>query len=212
MATFGDMKTRIASELHRSDLSTYISNSILSAIAFYESNRFFKGEKRGTFSTIAGQRYYGTTTASPGTLPSDIVEIDSIVTTVNNRIYKLEQVSYEHLEDIDAGVTPLSGYPRLWAWYAEQIRFYPSPNNEYLMTVSYQYERPVLSADSDENFWTTEAEELIRNRAKKDICMSVLTDPDRAQLCASMEAAALKSLKAQTVKLLSSNQLTPTAF
>jgi len=212
MATYLEMQTRIAQELHRIDLTTHIQRAIKSAIAFYESNRFFKGEKRGTFSTIAGQRYYGTSTESPGTLPSDIVEIDSIVTTVNNRIYKLDQVSYEHLEDIDAGVTPLSGYPRLWAWYAEQIRFYPSPNNEYLMTVSYQYERPVLSADSDENFWTTEAEELIRSRAKKDLAMSVMYDDQIAQASAAMENMALKSLKAQTVKLLSSNQLTPTAF
>lgn len=212
MATYLEMQTRIAQELHRTDLTTPIQRAIKSAIAFYESNRFFKGEKRGTFSTIAGQRYYGTSTASPGTLPSDIVEIDSIVTTVNNRIYKLDQVSYEHLEDIDAGVTPLSGYPRLWAWYAEQIRFYPSPNNEYLMTVSYQYERPVLSADSDENFWTTEAEELIRSRAKKDLAMSVMYDDQIAQASAAMENMAFKSLKAQTVKLLSSNQLTPTAF
>lgn len=212
MATYLEMQQRIAQELHRIDLTTHIQRAIKSAIAFYESNRFFKGEKRGTFSTIAGQRYYGTSTASPGTLPSDIVEIDSIVTTVNNRIYKLDQVSYEHLEDIDAGVTPLSGYPRLWAWYAEQIRFYPSPNNEYLMTVSYQYERPVLSADSDENFWTTEAEELIRSRAKKDLAMSVMYDDQIAQASAAMENMALKSLKAQTVKLLSSNKLTPTAF
>jgi len=212
MATYLEMQTRIAQELHRTDLTTHIQRAIKSAIAFYESNRFFKGEKRGTFSTIAGQRYYGTSTASPGTLPSDIVEIDSIVTTVNNRIYKLDQVSYEHLEDIDAGVTPLSGYPRLWAWYAEQIRFYPSPNNEYLMTVSYQYERPVLSADSDENFWTTEAEELIRSRAKKDLAMSVMYEDQIAQASAAMENMALKSLKAQTVKLLSSNKLTPTAF
>lgn len=212
MATYLEMQQRIAQELHRTDLTTHIQRAIKSAIAFYESNRFFKGEKRGTFSTIAGQRYYGTSTASPGTLPSDIVEIDSIVTTVNNRIYKLDQVSYEHLEDIDAGVTPLSGYPRLWAWYAEQIRFYPSPNNEYLMTVSYQYERPVLSADSDENFWTTEAEELIRSRAKKDLAMSVMYEDQIAQASAAMENMALKSLKAQTVKLLSSNKLTPTAF
>lgn len=212
MATYLEMQQRIAQELHRTDLTTHIQRAIKSAIAFYESNRFFKGEKRGTFSTIAGQRYYGTTTESPGTLPSDIVEIDSIVTTVNNRIYKLDQVSYEHLEDIDAGVTPLSGYPRLWAWYAEQIRFYPSPNNEYLMTVSYQYERPVLSADSDENFWTTEAEELIRSRAKKDLAMSVMYEDQIAQASAAMENMALKSLKAQTVKLLSSNKLTPTAF
>ena len=212
MTTYGEMKARIASELHRSDLTGYISSAVLSAIAFYESSRFFRGEKRGTFSTIAAQRFYGTTTASPGTLPDDVVEIDSITTTVNNRIYKLDQVSYEHLEDIDAGVTPLSGYPRLWAWYAEQIRLYPSPNAEYLMTMSYQHERPVLSADADTNFWTEDGEELIRNRAKKDICMSVLYDGEKAQMCAAMESAALKSLKAQTIKLLSSNQLTPTAF
>lgn len=212
MATYLDLQTRIADEVHRNDLTTYIQNAIKSAIAYYESNRFFRSEKKDTFSTIAGQRYYSTTTDSPGTLPDDIVEIDSIVTTVNNRIYKLDQVSYEHLEDIDAGVTPLSGYPRLWAWYAEQIRLYPSPNSEYLMTLSYQYERPVLSADADENFWTNEGEELIRNRAKKDIFMSVLYDPEKAQMCSAMETLAFKSLKAQTIKLLSSNQLTPTAF
>lgn len=212
MATYLEMQERIAQELHRTDLTAPIQRAIKSAIASYESNRFFRGEKRGTITTISGQRFYGTGTESPGTLPSDIVEIDTITTTVNNRVYKLDQVSYEHLEDIDAGVTPLSGYPRLWAWYAEQIRVYPSPNSAYTLTISYQYARPVLSADTDTNFWTEDAEELIRNRAKKDLAMSVMYDQEVASLCASMEAAAFKSLKTQTVKLLSSNQLTPTAF
>ena len=40
MATQGDMKTRIAQELRRDDLTTEIANAISSAITFYQYDRF----------------------------------------------------------------------------------------------------------------------------------------------------------------------------
>lgn len=212
MATYLDMVNRCASELHRSDITSNIKASILSAISYYESSRFFGNETRGTITTIAGNKFYGTTTASPGTLPTGIIEIDSITVTVNNRIYQLDQESYERLEAIDAGVTPLAGYPRLWAWYSGQIRLYPTPNSAYLLTISYQQTLPVLSADTDSNFWTNDAEELIRNRAKKDIALSVTMDDEAARRSAAMEIEVYKSLKAQTNKLVSSNKLSSTPF
>lgn len=212
MATYLELQQRIASEIHRTDLTTQIQRAILSAIAHYESMRFVSSEKRDTFSTIAGERFYSTSTASPGTLPDDIVEIDSLVTTVNGRTYQLDQASYDELEAIDAGVTPLSGYPRLWAWYADQIRLYPAPNDEYVMTLSYQYERAALSADGDTNFWTTEAEELIRSRAKKDLALSLLKDPGIAQAASAMEESALRALKRRTSKLIGGGRIQPTPF
>jgi hypothetical protein len=212
MTTYADMKTRIARELHRSDLSSDIALAIQSAISHYATKRFSFSEKQETVQTIAGQRYYGTTTESPGTLPTDIVEIDTISTTVNNRTYKLDQTSFEHLDSIDSGVTPLTGYPRLWAWYAGKIRVYPSPNDEYDLKISYHCNVAAPTADADTTAWMTTAEELIRNRAKKDLCLSVTHDDARAMACAAMEKDAFNALKTAANKLISSNTLRSTKF
>lgn len=212
MATYINLKDRIARELHRNDLTANIAEHVISAVAYYAGNRFAGNEKRGTITTIAATKYYGTTTASPGTLPGDINEIDSIVVTANNRTYQLELISYDDLEKIDAGVTPLTGYPRLWAWYANQIRLYPTPNAAYVLTLSYQYTLTALSADSTSNFWTNEAEQLIRARAKKTLALDVTYDASVATTQAALEKDALASLKSDTNKLISSGRLRSTRF
>jgi hypothetical protein len=212
MATYGDMQARIAREIHRSDLTSDIQAAIKSAIDFYSSQRFHWNEKRWTLTTIAGAKYYGTSTPAPGTLPSDIMEIDSITVTANSRIYQLDSRSYTDMDAIDAGTTPLAGYPRLWSWYADQIRLYPTPNQAYVLTISGQYTYPALSASTDESPWTNQAEELIRCRAKRDLYAHVLMDDEQAIRMDGLEARALRSLKAQTNKLVSSGRISATRF
>ncbi len=212
MATYGELQARIASELHRSDLGDDIKRAIVSAVDFYSSQRFHWNERRWTLTTIAGQKFYGPTTPSPGTLPSDIMEIDSITLTANSRIYQLDAMSYTDMDAIDAGTTPLAGYPRLWSWYADQLRLYPTPNQAYVLTISGQYFYPDLSADTDSTPWTNQAEELIRCRAKRDIYAHVMLDDANAIRMDGLEQRALRSLKAQTNKLISSGRLSATRF
>ena len=213
MSTYADMQARIVRELHRNDLASDIKTHILSAISFYSSVRVNGNEKRfAPITTIKGTKFYDTTTPSPGTMPSDVIEIDSITTTVNTRIYQLTQTSYSDLEKIDVGNSTLSGYPRLWAWYAAQLRLYPSPNGAYTLTISGQSVLPTLSADTDSNFWTNDGEILIRQRAKKTIALDLTLDSEMASRCAELEKEALTNLKAETNQLISSGRLRSTQF
>jgi hypothetical protein len=212
MATYGDMQTRIADEMHADDLTTEIQRAILSAVQFYAPNRFYGTEKRGTITTIAGTRFYATDTASPGTLPTDIAEIDSIVCTVSGRDFLLEPSSYAELEEIDPGATLTTGDPRMWAWYAGTLRLYPTPNEARVLTISYQSILTELSDDSDSNFWTNQAEQLIRARAKKDIAANVTNDPTTAQAMDLLERESLRQLQKQTNKLIGSGRIRATSF
>jgi hypothetical protein len=212
MATYGDMQTRIASELHRTGITSSIQAAILSAVAFYANERFSGNEKRGTITTIAGTRIYTTATASPGTLPTDIAEIDSIVATVNGRDYKLQKTTYEHLEDIDGGATLTTGDPRMWAWYAGSLRLYPTPTSAVVLTLSYQTILTALSADADTNFWTTTAEALIRSRAKKELALHVLFDDELATRMGAMEREELYQVRKLSSKLIAGGRLKATPF
>jgi hypothetical protein len=209
MATYGDMQTRIASEMHADDLSSEIRQAILSAVAFYAGRRFSGNEKRGTITTIAGTRFYDTDTASPGTLPSDIAEIDSVLLTVSGRDYRLEQVSNDDLEEVDAGSTLTQGDPTKWAWYANALRLYPTPNAARVVTISYQTILNELSDDSDSNFWTNDAEALIRSRAKRLVAMNVTMDQSMAQAMGIAEQEELSALELRTNKLIGSGRIRP---
>jgi hypothetical protein len=210
MATYGDMKTRIASEMHREDISTQIAEAILSAVEFYSASRFAGNEARGTITTIAGTKFYGTDTASPGTLPSDIAEIDQISLTVSGRTYALDRQPHSLIESIDS--VSLQATPRDWAWYAGQLRLYPTPNDAYTVTLSYQQILTALSADNDSNFWTNDAEQLIRCRAKRMLCMHVTGDQETANAMFVAEREALSQLKKKTNKLEASGRIRATPF
>lgn len=205
MATYADMQERIARELHRPDLTNEIKDAIKTAIRFYSSQRFVWNEYQWSFSTEPGVKYYST-------LTDDVMEIDSVTVTANSRIYQLDPMSYTDMDAIDAGTTPLAGYPRLWSWYAQQIRLYPTPNAVYSINVSGQrnYCDPV--ADSYSSPWTNELEELIRCRAKADICAHFTYDDAMAQKMYGLESKAFKSLKAQSNKLISSGRISATRF
>ena len=212
MGTLSDLQARIARELHRDDLTVDIAAAIQSAINYYSSERFYFNEKRWTITTIANEKYYGTSTASPGTLPSDILEIDSITVTANARIYQLDKISYNEMDATDAGTTPLAGYPRLWAWYGGQLRLYPTPNDAYVITMSGQYKLADLVNPTDTNAWTTDAEELIRCHAKRDLCAHVLEDDQTAIRMDGLAQRAFADLKSQTNKLISAGRIKNTRF
>lgn len=212
MATYADMKSRIADEMHRDDLTSQIQEAILSAVSFYAGKRFAGNEKRGTITTINGTRFYATDTASPGTLPTDIAEIDSIVINVDGREYRLQQVSYEELESEDAGATLTLGDPIKWAWYAGQLRLYPTPNQARVLTLSYQTILTALSADSDSNFWTNDAEALIRSRTKRYIAMHYTRDQEVSQAMSIAEQEELAALKKRANKLISGGRIRSTPF
>lgn len=208
MATLSTMKSRIADELARSDLTSQIAAAITSAIAFYEGRRFWWNETTANLTTSASQEWYSS--ADFADMPY-IAEFDSVRLTVSGRPYPLIRRTYEEIEWLSAG-TATNGDPTDYVYYAQQLRLYPVPNQARVLSLSYVKKLTALSSDSDTNAWTTEAEELIRTHAKVDLLENIIRSADAFQEADRLrrrEAEILGRLDQETAQRVSSRGIVP---
>lgn len=206
--TYGTMQDRIADELARSDLTSQIKLSIQSAIDHYERQAFYFNESQFTFSTVASQEYYGSADSSSIPLLSDIL---SVRITVNGSTYTLIERDFQYLEAISTN-SGYTGDPTEFCYFAKQFRFYPIPSAARTIQVSGTLRLSDLSATADTNAWMTDAEELIRCRAKYDLFMHVIRSPEEALAMKQAESEAAMALRGETTQRGSSNRIRPTAF
>lgn len=208
MSTYGDMKTRIADELSRSDLSSQIGLEILSAIAHYENQRWWFGESRATASTVASTAWVA--------MPTDLLDEDSLKVTLNGSTYQLERKAYEWIDQVDSGLNP--GQPSYFAFYQKQIRLYPIPDTAYTLTFSYVKSQAAMTVDADTNDWTNAGEALIRARAKAAVKINYLNDAgaiseaqayalNRQDFLCTLEAVAYRALKRRSDNYVSTGQI-----
>lgn len=197
------MQTRIANELVRTDLTAEIQSAIQDAMTHYEGHRFWFNEQRATAVTVTGQEFYP--------LPTDFIDLDSLVLTENSNLRLLEPRTMLDMDNIRRATTE-RGRPETWALYQEQFRLYPIPDAAYTLTVAYLRRLPALSAVTDTNAWMTRGEMLIRARAKKELYEHVMNDRDKAQRMERLEIQALAALVSQTEKRISTGRLTRTRF
>lgn len=211
------MKSRIASELRRSNIAPQIADAINSAIAAYQTERFFFSETRAIdFNTVANQHVY-----TDGDVPAlaTIIEIDHILIGVGG-VYK--QLLYRApLEmDLEAEITPATDEPKKYTWFSRALRLYPAPNSVYpAKIVAHAHPSAPASDTEANNPWMVEAESLIRCRAKYELYEHVLMDDRMAERFspdnpASPTARALNDLRRKTASLhkLGGWAVQPTAF
>lgn len=189
MATYLDMRTRIADELNRTDLTAQISKAVLSAIAKHERQRFYFNQKTATFATVADQEYYAA--AAHADIPT-LVTIMAATVTNSGVKSPLRVVPFDAIDDEQDG--SIKGAPTVLAYFAQQVRLYPIPDAAYTVTMAYHYRLTTLSADADTNAWTNDAEELIRRAAKRIIHTDIERDLEAATVAAQAEAEALDTL------------------
>lgn len=174
--TYGDMQTRIANELHRSNLSTdsHITNAIQSAIKHYERERWYFNEATtsSSLTTVASTALYA--------LPDDFMKMDNVMVTVNGWKAKTKSMPYIEMDSRDSGASSVTGPPEYWSIYGNQLRHYPIPNSAYVVTISYQKRLATLSASADTNAWVDDLEALIRTKAKEIICRDVVRNYELA--------------------------------
>lgn len=206
MSTLSQMRSRIADDLDRSDLSTQIDKAINRAIEFYESERFWFSEKVSTFSTVANQKNY----SSSDGIPTDMAEVDYVEVTVSGKEYKLTPKTYDYIKELISSDS--TGEPSDYCYYQENFYFYPIPNAVRTISVSYQQKYSELSLDADSNDFTTEAEDLIEARARAWIYARVIKDPEQASIAKTEEMDALRGLRIKTEKLIATGKLRPTSF
>lgn len=185
MAALDDLKSRIADEIDRTDATTQIARAITTACAAYKTTRLGFNESSGSFNTVASTAVYTTALASP--LPDDIVQLDTARITVNSARYLLRAVTWQEIDGWDTSATH-TGRPTFYAWHAEQLRLYPTPDDAYTVDLSYL-------GTVEEETWATRAEALIRCRAKRELYTHFLFDPQMASLMSQAEQSELSTLK-----------------
>jgi hypothetical protein len=196
MATQADMKTRIADELARGDLTSQIASAIGDAIAFYQDKRFWFNESRDVvFNTVAGQQWYGA--ADNQNIPA-LYFIDYVTMTVGNVVSDVPRMEPEDLEILTMTGTQ-QGEPYAYTYYNQQIRLFPVPSQVWPVRVGAHVTAAAPASDGETgNPWMTFAEKLIRSRAKYELAINWLKDIELAQTMTAAVTEAFDELKGRT--------------
>lgn len=210
MTTLSIMKARIADELARGDLTSQIAYAITDAIERYQSERMWFNESRDvTFSTVASQEYY---TSSDHELIPNIYTIDYVVMTVGGSVHSLTRSIPEQIEALsDNGAQ--TGEPSSYAYFQKKIRLYPVPDQVYTVRVAGHVKVAAPASDDEaDNVWMTDAERLIRARAKYNIALDVMRDQGIAQSQAAAVNEAFEQLKGRTNRQVGTGIISATCF
>lgn len=187
MASYLDTRTRIAGELSRSGMDSEIAAAILSAIAYYGRRRWWWNESASTVATVSGQAYVA--------LPDDFVELDSLMITINSSDRHLKPRSFDQIVGWRVGAS--TGQPTDFALHQNRIELFNVPNAVYTMPIKYIRTLPALSADADTNAWLTDAEELIRLHAKRDLYIHKIRNTSAAKDMQAMLDSCLFRMESQ---------------
>lgn len=214
MSTLGEMKTRIRNETKRPDMlnNGRIEAEIRSAINHYRPKRFWFNEKRSVvlFDTEAGRSEYGA--ADQANIPN-LVRIDSISITADGRTYPVKFMLQDQMEVLLGSVGALANPPAWYSYYEQVLRFYPVPDKAYPVRAAGVI-RVVAPVDDDEadNPWMTDAEELIRSRAKSRLYANSMLDLSMAAAMRTIELEALDSLITETSSRSQVRSFEPSEF
>lgn len=207
--TLADMKTRIADEILRSDLTNQIALAISDAIKFYQKKRFYFNESdQLTFATVPGQFLY-TATAQPQ-IPT-MYQMDGLFITIGSYEYRVKRIGQTQWRLMTAPST--TGQPYRYSYFNQSLWLYPTPNIAYQMRMAGRYKLAEPANDGEAgNKWMIDAEPLIRARAKMLIWRDVDPNPDDKARADIAEAEALQSLTSVAATMLESGQVDPMEF
>lgn len=207
--TYGQMLDRAADETRYtdSDSRAILKLCVQDAIAYYEKERFWWNQSRTTtFNTVAAQEYYSS--SDNASIPY-ILDFDAVtITRTSTDKYTLCKQDWITLEHWNAdGIS--TAIPSDYAYYTQQIRFYPVPDAVYAVRIAGLFKLTTLTADADTNSWVTtgEGEELIRNHAKGIFYSQYLRDDANATRALQMAEAAYLNLRESTQRRIGTNRI-----
>jgi hypothetical protein len=192
--TLGDLKTRIADELARSDLTSQIALAISDAIEEACTHRFWFMEVRGLATSLVA----GTSTYTSADI-ENLLEIDRVALIVGGQRRTLRLMSDDEADRLSDGTAP-SGEPYAYSRYGDELRFYPTPTQTYTVGIDGLFKGTTLSSDAASNIWTdtSKGERYVRALAKRDLLIHVIRKPDAAQVQDQIAQRARQELEAQT--------------
>lgn len=206
MTTLALLKARIWDDLFKQDDldpskpdSPQIGQAIDDAIRHYQRKRFYFNERRDlTFATLPGQVWYGV--GDDADIPA-FVRLDGLfLQRPGGQLTELRQVENNEFEYLTDG-TSSKGEPLFYTYFGRQLGVYPIPGDTYTVRMMGHVLVPGPAADDEEdNVWMTEAFELIRCKAKKQLFGHVKQDPQMASVYDTMEREALAALRSETTR------------
>lgn len=222
--TLGDLKARIASELRRTDLTSQIADAINDAITVYQSERLRFNEAQPlspfTMMTQAGQSFYDAVSVPQF---KTLFKFDYINVLIGNTYSQLLRRPPEEVRlSIEVPGTQ-NGQPDIFAFEGETLLLYPTPDTAYQLIIAAHMAYPAPANDQETgNRWMTDAELLIRSRAKYEIATHVTRNRDMAAAMSPFPPAPgerpgaayaeLSRLKAVSSRLVSRGRVAPMQF
>jgi hypothetical protein len=212
---------RIKRELKRPLDDVDVKLSIVTVLRHWRVKRFHFNEGHYQFNLTEGTQDYGVESA-PGALdgyPSDMMRPDNVyirsagITWVPVRQVPFDQIRWENPQDSNN-----RGTPDVYAWYGQKMWFSPVPNPnaievrlDYVKDIgipTYEWDGSDfffyrLEGSSSEwtedstNLWFIEAEELIRQSAKRDLYVNLYEDMEGAMKMDSAVKYAINRLNLQ---------------
>ena len=206
MATYKDVIDRIALDyLNRFDLIPEVKRAVNNTIKAYEGSRFWFNEAQTQVACSAGQSYIS--------VPSDFLYLDRLEIDASGGWNRLKEESFEGIRTMNA--ISATSVPTHYHYRGDRFELALIPDSAYPAMVYYVKSLPALSADSDSNAWTNEAQNLIAHAATLEMLMSVIVVPvlDRTRVPyhQSMLQMAMKELNLRNTTRFH-GRLRPTSF
>lgn len=191
MATLGDLKARIKTEMVRTDLDDDLSSTlalhIQRACEYFSDERFWFNAYIGNVSTVPGVQTVN--------VPVAIRRVERV--SIPSLLVEVREVLLTEFPDFVA-----SAIPQVYAYDNDALIMYPTPDQAYSLRIvgTKQIDAPV--EDTDSNQWTNEAQDLIVARAKMTLYRDQFRDPEGVELAAAATQEELTRLKRETARRL----------
>ena len=191
MATLGDLKTRIKTEMVRTDLDDELASTldlhIQRACEFFADERFWFNAYIGSLTTVPGSRTVD--------VPVSIRRVDRV--SIPSLLVEVREVLLTEFPDFIA-----SSIPQVYAYDNDALIMYPTPDQAYSLRLvgTKQIDAPV--EDTDSNVWTNEAQDLIVARAKMTLYRDQFRDLEGVEIAKAATQEELTRLKRETARRL----------
>lgn len=196
MATYAELRTRVAGEMLRDDLLdeslTVLKDAIKASIRHYQTRDWWFLTTVASAVTVASQDYV--------TRPATIEQIHTVSIPALGW-----ELCREPITSIEAWDEPSvqTGQPVAYAEEAETLRLWPVPNAVFTLKIVGTAKPAELSNDSDTNIWTTTGLDLIVAETKRRLFMSFFRDLNAAGAAQAEVQTALDAIERQNVSRLS---------
>ena len=170
VATFGDLKDRVAR-----DLEPYlgrlngdeIGQAVLDAIEHHADQPFWFLDHVSTgLATTALQ--------ASDDLPADLIKLDTVTLQQGDDDFPLEPLPWDIYREWQTTPSATTGQPNWYSFYQSKIWWYTTPDQAYPYTLYYRRRLPVLADDDDTSDWITYGWRMLRQSAKYELAIGPL--------------------------------------